>query len=43
MSANNKFLKIEFKKITYTVAIKDKEPKNKHKKNTHTAKFINLI
>lgn len=46
MSTNNEFLKIEFKKITYIVATKDKEkkPKNKHtKKDTHIAKLINLI
>lgn len=36
MSTNNKFPKIKFKKITYIVATKDKEPKNKHKKrHTH--------
>ena len=36
VSTNNKFLKIEFKKITYIVATKDKEHKNKHTKKTHT-------
>ena len=39
MSTNNKFLKIEFKKITYIVATKDKEHKNKHtKKNQESTK-----